>query len=140
MIVPATMAVGISKPRSRLEVQCVDEIAEDECHERLVVHRVANDEYEVLTPAGDGCVEAASGDEFHALLNGQARYPRDAKGAMHAFADVLEATEIKGYVIIGLGLLSSAAFAGYSLTLPCCAALLIRLSCCSLRRRCGGCA
>ena len=31
------------------------------------------------------------------------------------------------HVIIGLGLFSSAAFAGYSLTWPCCAALLIRL-------------
>ena len=99
MIVPATMAVGAYKPGSRLVVQYAEEIEDDKYHERLLLHNVADDEYRVLTPDGDRYVEAVSGYELHALMNGRASYPHNVKGAVHAFAEVLDTAEIKGYVL-----------------------------------------
>lgn len=64
-----------------------------------MLHNVADDEYGVLTPDGERYVEAVSGYEFHALMNGRASYPRNVKGAVHAFADVLETAKTKGYVV-----------------------------------------
>ena len=44
-------------------------------------------------------MEAVSGYESHALMNGRASYPHNVKGAVHAFAEVLDTAEIKGYVL-----------------------------------------
>ena len=83
---PAPMPALI-RPGSRYVVKYRDQ---EGWHERIVLHRLAEEDYVVITPHGDKYLESRDDYEHCHLVTGTSRYPPSVTGNVTAFAEPVE--------------------------------------------------